>query len=103
MAHEVTEEQLSRRPAPHQLVVEQALFKQKHTEFVEGHLGEFVLICRDRVYGFFVTSADAHAAAYSEPNIGLDAPFLVREVQEKPEGQIDTFNLMNIAELAANG
>jgi hypothetical protein len=102
MSQAKTEEQLTRRMPQSQLVVEREVFKRKYPGF-RAHLGEYVLIFGDKVFGFYPTSADAHAAAYSNPQIGVDASFLVRQIQETMEGQIDTYNLMNIAELAGDG
>jgi hypothetical protein len=102
MSVELTEEQLSRRKAPAQLTAEREYFRRKHVEFRQEHLYSYVLICRQKDYGFFDTSEEAEAAAYANPEIGLDVSFLVQQIFETPDGHFDTYNLMNIAELAAN-
>lgn len=83
---------------PRQLVGELALFERRHAEFWKQHPRKYVLIHRGEVLGFFPSSEEAHGAGYEK--VGFDEPFLVRQILEDPKGEIDTYNLMRVTELA---
>ena len=65
---------------------ERQLFRDKHTEFVAQHLGQFVVIKGDDLTGVFNTMDEA--LAEGARRFGLQ-PFLVRQVTESINETID--------------
>src|SRR5436309_1223323 len=95
-----SEGQLTVEKESPQLIIETETFEREHAKLWNSNPNEFVLIFRDHVIGCFPTSRDAETAGYLHPDIGFDRPFLVKQILEDPRGEVDTYNLATIVELA---
>lgn len=86
--------------ASQQLVTERNVFERNYEQFASKHLGEVVLICGNKILGFFKTAQKAEETAYRQYNL-FGKHFLIRPIltpeQEKRE---EIYQRLNLSELA---
>lgn len=78
MAHNRPRNGKSNAPVKASFVEELRVYEANKTGWLSSHANDFVVICGEKVAGFFPTYAEAYAAAVS--SFGFDRLFLIKQV-----------------------